>query len=446
MGLTDSKPTGTKNISNNQPRFTKEQVLNHVDKVFKITATNKETTDSEFSQTLNWLTETFQEGGADLSSVVQNINKLNLSDINNNKINVEQLNKFLLQLGGGDNDVPTSESTGVTETLNYSNNSSTLMSASFSDRSNMSIRHKLAGGCGCAENSAQEPVSASYNSTNVFSETSINTINNMRGGNILSATSYSDMSNNFKGGNLPATSITESAMSKNNIIQNNILNEFNVNAFSETSLSHLNSLNQNGGAKKKKARKQKREEKREEKRDMRNRKEKKEDMDLELDTEEDELIDLDSEEDSSSDSSDKLENLEDESDETETMKMVRSESEKRGRKKNSERKESERRGNRRLARVLTDMEESDSSSDSLSSTDDESTGSSSTSSVSSPQMSRQKKSSKKAKKASKKGSKGKKSKKLMTESSMSEFNAIPFYSSDNSTDFYRSFESRNRFD
>lgn len=425
MGLTDSKPTGTKNISNNQPRFTKEQVLNHVDKVFKITATNKNSTDSEFSQTLNWLTETFQEGG-DISSIVHNINNLNLSDVNANKINVEQLNKFLLQLGGGDIDVPTSESTGVTETLNYSNNSSTLMSASFSDRSNMSIRHKLAGGCGCAENSAQEPVSASYNSTNVFSETSINTINNMRGGSTQSA-----------------TSITESATSKNNIIQNNILNEFNVNAFSETSLSHLNSLNQDGGAKKKKARKQKREEKR----NMKDRKEKKEDMDLDLDTEEDELIDLDSEEDESSDSSDKLENLDDESDETDTMKMVRSESEKRGR-KNSERRESERRGSRRLARVLTDMEESDSSSDSLSSTEDESTGSSSTSSVSSPQMSRQKKSSKKVKKASKKSSnkKGKKSKKLMTESSMSEFNAIPFYSSDNSTDFYRSFESRNRFD
>ncbi len=421
MGLTDSKPTGTKNISNNQPRFTKEQVLNHVDKVFKITATNKDSTDSEFSQTLNWLTETFQEGG-DISSIVQNINNLNLSDVNANKINVEQLNKFLLQLGGGDVDIPTSESTGVTETLNYSNNSSTLMSASFSDRSNMSIRHKLAGGCGCAENSAQEPVSASYASTNVFSETSINTINNMRGGSAQSA-----------------TSITESAMSKNNIMQNNILNEFNVNAFSETSLSHLNSLNQDGGAKKKKARKQKRDERRD-------RKEKKEDMDLDLDTEEDELIDLDSE-DESEDSSEELENLEEESDETDTVKMVRSESEKRGR-KNSDRRASERRGSRRLARVLTDMEESDSSSESLSSTEDESTGSSSTSSVSSPQMSRQKKSSKKAKNASKKSSnkKGKKSKKLMTESSMSEFNAIPFYSSDNSTDFYRSFESRNRFD
>jgi hypothetical protein len=262
-----------------------------------------------------------------------------------------------------------------------------------------------------------------HGGANTISATSMNSINIRNTMNLSPTSNSSAISNIQNGGN---TKLALNTLSETSL--NSKINITNLPKFSETSFSE-NVLN--GGA-----RNERKERRRKNDSSSSSEKESSEDVDLE-----------DSEEDSEESSSEELEiNDEDTESSDDTVKMARMIARQRMMSESNNDSSS-----------TTTEEDSDENSSELSSSDETSETSdadTSTESSDSRKMSKMARSKSKKVKSTKtkKSSKGKKSSKKLnrsvTENGLSEsteFRAVPFYSSENSTSFYRNYQNKNRF-
>ncbi len=272
-----------------------------------------------------------------------------------------------------------------------------------------------------------------------LSTTSNSSILSQRGGNIDTISATSNNNNTMIGGNndtVSPTSVTVTQMNGGNV---NTISPTSTNVtmvggslpnFSDTSFSE-NVMN--GGERKE-------EDKRRNKKDRR--RDRKETTSSESETSEDEEMELESDSDEeSTDEDEEIMNDEDSQSTDDTVKMARMIAT--HRMLSSEKSQSE-----------SSTSESEEDSDEISDSDNSESSSSETPKKHKEQSRSKGKKAKKTtkkggKKASKKASKkSKKSKKVISENTLSastEFKAVPFYSSENSTDFYRTYQNRNRF-
>jgi hypothetical protein len=335
---------------------------------------------------------------------------------------------------------------------------------------------KQDGGCPCESQNEKQVFMKNTSQIgaglNTISATSVNSIN-LKNNATLSATSNSSIVSGQKGGNNNTISATSqnSINLKNNAVLSTTSNSSKVsknskqnggkhlslNTLSETSLNSKVNINDlprfsdtsfsenvlNGGAR----------EENKERRDKKERKERKERRRKDesststVESTDDEDVDLDESEDSDEEtSSDDVMNDEDTESSDDTVKMARIIARQRLVSESADDSSS----------TTTDSEEDTSQVSTSDDTSETSDADTSTESADSKKMARSKakkaKSAKKStKKSSKKGSKGKKSKKMsrtVTENGLSEsteFRAVPFYSSENSTSFYRNYQNKNRF-
>lgn len=234
---------------------------------------------------------------------------------------------------------------------------------------------------------------------NLLSATSINTINNMNGDSILSSTSNGSKITKQSAGSVGTFSATSINSRENFNIQN--LPDFSDTSFSDSVMKGGN----------------RRESLRNERRDKKN-------------DDSSSTSELDDSSNSSSESDDELNNNDDTESSDDTIKMARMIARQ-----------------REVSDSIKDSENPSSSSsvsDSSNEDEDELESSTTNDSSDSPKEERQQS---RTKKVSSKNKKNKKTKKLqLSENSLStEFKAVPFYSSENSTDFYRSYQNKNRF-
>jgi len=263
----------------------------------------------------------------------------------------------------------------------------------------------------------------SAGSVNTFSATSNNTINNMNGGGISSPTS--DSSKMTKLSKQSAGSVnTFSATSNNTRNTKNTKDTFNMRNlpnFSDTSFSEsiLKGGNRNS--------------------DNIDDKNKKKENDSSSTSE--------LEDSSKSSSSNELNNDDSTDSSDDTIKMARMIA--RQREVSDEIKQSENPSSSSSVSDSSEEEEEESESSATSESSESSDNKISlttTESTSEPQLARTKKNKNTIVVKNKKTKKSKK--RILSENSLSvstEFKAVPFYSSDNSTDFYRSYQNRNRF-
>jgi hypothetical protein len=397
------------------------------------------------------------------STYVLTSDKKNMKELYNNEIST--LENYIKQNGGYEafeGRLLNIVNSKVLEKINYeeedTETENSLSTINFTEQN---------GGCPCDSQKQVFMKNTNQNGAglNTISATSINSIN-LKNNNNLSATSNSSIISGQKGG---ANTISATSMNSINLKNNTLLSAtsdsskisraskqnggkvFSLNTLSETSLNSKLNMNElprfsetsfsenvlNGGA---------REENKEtrNKKDRKERRRKDESSTTTNETTDEEDIDLDESEDSDETSSEDIMNDEDTESSDDTVKMARMIARQRLVSESAEGSSS----------TTTDSEEETSdvsSSDDSSETSDADT---STESEDSRKMSRSKvkKSNKKTtKKTSKKTSKGKKSKKMSrttTENGLSEsteFRAVPFYSSENSTSFYRNYQNKNRF-
>ena len=370
----------------------------------KVTNYDENDTETEASlSSINMISE--QAGGCPCDNKLFIKNNIKGGASINNTISATSVNS--IQLNNKMNLSPTSNSSAISRQNGGANSISATSINSIQLNNNMNL----------SPTSNSSAISRQNGGANTISATSINSIqlNNKMN---LSETSNSSAISNQNGGKKVLSLNTLSQTSLNSKINLNDLPRFSETSFSESVL--------NGGA---------REEKRGERKTRRRNEssssstpESSEDVDLE-DSDE-------SEEDTSSDDM----NDEDTESSDDTVKMARMVA--------RQRLVSE--SNRDSSSTTTEEEsesEEVSDSDETSETSDADT---STESSDSRKMSRTKgKKQKKTKKISKKGKKSsKKMSRTVSENGLSEsteFRAVPFYSSENSTSFYRNYQNKNRF-
>jgi len=348
---------------------------------------------------------------------------------------VEELNNYIRQNGGFDKfegrllNIVNSRVLSKIQLVNSEEDKDDLSTINFSDRSeNNLFMKKMSGGYRFNKYSATSPIVGNLTNINL-SQTSNNTMNG--GGN--SATSVNSMVNL---NNLPIfseTSVSTSMVgggilrrankntnneSENQTVSatsmNSRINLDNLPRFSETSFSE-NVMN--GGAKES-------------------------NEDSESSSEEEVM--------GSSDSSSESEELNNDSDTTEssdTVKMARMIAKQRVMSETESEKQSEEEvSSTTTESEMEDSEDKDSEEESETSDNDTSSESSDSRRNRRKNMSRSK--SKKSSKTKKTKKSKKSSRKYYSENSLTqstEFKAVPFYSSENSTDFYRNYQIKNRF-